>query len=122
MAINKILIVDDEPVLNEMITERLELTGYDTVSAYDGIQAFEKAKSEAPDIILLDMTLPPEGGQAVYENLKQDSSTGNIPVLIITAEIPNKLQRFLDEKGIPESDVFLKPLDFQALKLRISSV
>jgi two-component system response regulator VicR len=120
MSIKKVLIVDDEMILNELIKERLELYGYETVSAYDGDEAIQCAQTENPDLILLDMTLPPAGGEAVYEQLKQADNTRNIPVLIITAEVPKRLKEFFISKGIPDDDVFIKPLDFKALNNKLS--
>jgi len=80
----KILLVDDSKFLR-MATERaLARAGYIVSTANDGAQAIERAKSEKPDVILLDMLLPGMTGPDVLKVLKKDASTAGIPVVAFT--------------------------------------
>jgi CheY-like chemotaxis protein len=80
----KVLIVDDEPEQIDFASALLEEHGYIPLAASDGIEGMEKAKTEKPDLILLDVLMPKRGGIGMYEDLKQDKETKNIPVVIIT--------------------------------------
>lgn len=81
----KILVVDDEVQLVEMVKIRLEAAGYGVVCAYDGLDALEKAKKEKPDLIILDLMLPKMDGYKVCGLLKNDSRYSNIPIIMFTA-------------------------------------
>ncbi|MDP3791427.1 MAG: response regulator [Candidatus Omnitrophota bacterium] len=81
----KILVVDDEVQLVEMLKMRLEATGYGVVCAYDGQEALEKAKKEKPDLIILDLMLPKMDGYKVCGLLKNDSRYAKIPIIMFTA-------------------------------------
>ncbi len=82
----KILIVDDESDIVSALTIRLESLGYEIISAEDGITALEKARSEKPDLILLDVMLPKLDGYKVCRMLKFDEKYKDIPIIIITAK------------------------------------
>ncbi len=120
MIKRKILIIEDEPNINKVISETLGLEGYNTVSAYDGAQGMQFARAEEPDLILLDINLPAGKGDVIYSRLKNLSNTQHIPVLIITAEYPENVESILLEKGIKKEDIFYKPINFKDLLERIS--
>lgn len=79
----KILIVDDEQNIVEILRANLEREGYSLVCAYDGVEAIEKANSESPDLILLDCMLPKMDGFDVCRILRQNTT---IPILMLTAK------------------------------------
>ena len=81
MAKKRILLVDDEQALVEMISMRLEAEGYEVIPAYDGQQALDLARSENPDLIILDIMLPKMDGYKVCALLKKDSRYAGIPIL-----------------------------------------
>ncbi len=81
----RILIVDDERDLVETITFRLEASGYEVLAAYDGAEGLEKARTEKPDIILLDVMMPKMDGYQVCRMLKFDEEFKNIPIIMLTA-------------------------------------
>lgn len=81
----KILIVDDDMILREMYEARLKEGGYEIVSASDGEEALQKAASEKPDVILLDIMMPKVNGIDVMKKLREDEPTANIPVILLTA-------------------------------------
>ncbi|OGH14038.1 MAG: hypothetical protein A3H50_03265 [Candidatus Levybacteria bacterium RIFCSPLOWO2_02_FULL_37_10] len=80
----KILIVDDDESLSSIITTALEKEGFNTLYAKTGRDAINKARSDAPDLILLDQVLPDISGNQVLKELKLDEQTKNIPVMMIT--------------------------------------
>ncbi len=80
----KILVVDDDESLSSIIATALEKEGFTTLSAKTGRDALEKARIEAPDLILLDQVLPDISGNEVLKQLKLDIQTKNIPVMMIT--------------------------------------
>lgn len=81
----KILVVDDEISLIEMIQMRLEANGYDVITAHDGQEGLDKAKSEKPDLIILDVMMPKMDGYKVCGLLKNDARFNNIPIILFTA-------------------------------------
>lgn len=82
----RILIVDDEVHIVELVRVCLEDSDYDIIEAYDGQEALQKAKSEHPDLILLDIMLPKMDGYEVCKALKSVDSTRSIPVVMLTAK------------------------------------
>lgn len=82
----KILIVDDERDLIETLTFRLEASGYEVVSAYNGREGLDKAREHAPDLILLDIMMPEMDGYKVCKELRQDIKCKDIPVVMVTAK------------------------------------
>lgn len=81
----KIMIVDDEPDVVELIERTLRTEGFGVVCAYDGIAALDMVASERPDLILLDIMMPMMSGYEVCEQLKGNPQTQHIPVLCITS-------------------------------------
>ncbi len=81
----KILAVDDEPELIDLIRYHLGRAGYSVVTAANGWEAIESVKNERPDLILLDLMLPDLDGFGVCEILRQNPLTATIPVVIISA-------------------------------------
>lgn len=86
MAQEKILIVEDEEDVQELIRYNLEKDGYLTQSALNGREALDKAKSGVPDLVLLDLMLPEVDGLEVCKLLKADAETRSIPVIMLTAK------------------------------------
>lgn len=85
MAGEKILIVEDNPLNLELATDLLELAGYVVIQAETAEKGIELAKSHMPDLILMDISLPGMDGLAAIEILKQDDTTENIPIVVMTA-------------------------------------
>ncbi|MGB0757020.1 MAG: response regulator transcription factor [Patescibacteria group bacterium] len=80
----KVLIVEDEETLSQMYSIKFEKEGYDVVTAGDGEVGFISAKQDKPDIILLDIILPKMDGFMVLEQLKNEESTKDMPVIMLT--------------------------------------
>jgi two-component system cell cycle response regulator DivK len=80
----RVLLVDDYPDAREMYSEYLEFSGFDVVPASNGMEALERALDAAPDIILMDLSLPVMDGWEATRRLKGDPRTASIPVVALT--------------------------------------
>ena len=82
----KILIADDEQDILEIMAKKIAATGFDVVTACDGVIAWEKIKTESPDILVLDLTMPNMDGFAVLNNLRKTPPNDKwVPVIIVSA-------------------------------------
>lgn len=109
----KILVVDDDPDFCEATETLLSAKGYDVVCAGDGKEAFELAKKEKPDLILLDVMMPQSDGFDIARQLKQEATTAKIPVIIITGirkEMNLAFHFEPDEEWLPVKKVLEKPI------------
>jgi CheY-like chemotaxis protein len=117
--VKKILIVDDEPAAIDYASAVLEENGYIAISAEDGIEGMEKVRAERPDLVLLDIMMPGKGGISMYQDLRKDEETKNIPVIVITGVARG--QRFEERMmkkapGIPLPDGYIeKPMKPEGL-------
>lgn len=102
----KILLIEDEPGQALAISSALSSAGYEIASAGDGKEGLEKAKDEAPDLILLDIVLPKMDGVAVLKELKKNPQTKEIPVIILTNLATGETMRETMEAG--SSDYLVK--------------
>ena len=84
--VKKILVVDDEPHLAEMMGNRLRANRYEVATAVTGREGLEKAKEEKPDLILLDILMPDMDGYQMLQHLKGSPQTRDIPVIILTVK------------------------------------
>lgn len=92
----KILFIEDDPGLQDALKESLANAPYDFFSAFDGEEGFRQSKERQPDLILLDLILPKISGQAVLADLKKDSKTKDIPVVVLTnLEDPKHIEEVL---------------------------
>ena len=113
----KILIVDDEVQLVEMVKMRLEAAGYDIISAYDGQDGFDKARKEKPDLIILDLMLPKMDGYKICGLLKNDARYSKIPIIMFTARVQEEDVRLGKDLGAEE--YVTKPFDPKILLSKI---
>jgi two-component system cell cycle response regulator DivK len=81
----KILLVEDQEMNRDMLSRRLKKRGYDVLIAVDGAEGLEKARTDSPDLILMDMSLPVIDGWEATRTLKADEATRGIPVVALTA-------------------------------------
>ena len=120
----KILIVDDDMGLVESFSEILRGKGYTPVSAHNGEEGCRMAKSEKPDLILLDVMMTKENeGFEVAQKLKADPETRNIPIIMITGIRKAKNLPFgfePDEDWLPVKAVLEKPVPPEALLAHIA--
>ncbi len=117
----KILVVDDEPDAVEFVTEILsDLKGVSVISAADGVEGLEKAKTEGPDLIVLDVQMPRKDGFSMFSDLKQDPVTKDIPVIMLTGVTARMGLKFSAEDmgeymGAEPEAYIEKPIDPGAL-------
>ncbi len=115
----KILIIDDLPENVFMLQDRLEHEGYQIITAYDGQTGIEKAKSELPDLILLDVMMPGITGIEVCKTLVKDENTKSIPIILVTAKVGAEDTREGLEAGA--FDYIKKPFNKVELLARVNS-
>ena len=84
MAAKKILVCDDEPHILHVVAAKLKNGGFKVITAADGEEGIKKARSEKPDIIVLDIMMPKMDGYEACKRLKTDPHTKNIPVILLT--------------------------------------
>ena len=116
----KILVVDDDDSINELRKINLELSGYDVISAFDGLQGFTLAKQELPDLIVLDVMMPDVDGYTVAKRVRENASTAEIPILMLTAmgQLEDKVKGF----DIGVDDYLVKPFEMDELKVRVRAL
>lgn len=107
----RILVVDDEADMRRIISVRLEINGYDVITAEDGEDALNKAKGEKPDLIVLDLMLPKISGFEVCRMLKFDEKYKTIPIVILSALDQQADREKADKCGADA--YFIKPFDFE---------
>ena len=113
MGQKKILVVDDEVDLVETIRFPLESEGFTVLVSYNGEDALNQARTENPDLILLDIMLPKLDGYKVCRLLKFDERYRNIPILMLTAKTQEKDKTIGMETGADE--YITKPFDMDEL-------
>ena len=109
----KILLVEDNEMTRDMLSRRLQRRKYDVVLALDGAQAIELAEAEAPDLILMDMSLPVIDGWEATRQVKANPKTADIPVIALTAHAMSGDRSKALEAGCDDYDT--KPIDLRRL-------
>lgn len=117
---NKILVVDDDIAINELIKVNLELEGYRVVQAFDGTTGFAMCKQELPAVVVLDVMMPEVDGFTVAQRIRKNSSTQNTPIIMLTAlsQINDKVNGF----NIGVDDYLVKPFEMEELQVRIRAL
>ena len=116
----KILLVEDNEMNRDMLSRRLERRGYQVVIAVDGEQGVAMARSEAPDLILMDMSLPVLDGWEAARRLKAAPETQAIPVIALTAHAMVGDREKAIAAGCDDYDT--KPVEFQRLLEKIEAI
>ncbi len=116
----KLLLVEDNETNRDMLSRRLVRRGYEVVEAFDGQAAVDMARSEAPDLILMDMSLPVMDGWQATRTIKGDPATASIPVIALTAHAmaSDRDQALL--AGCDDYDT--KPVDLARLLAKIEAI
>ena len=116
----KILFVEDNEMNRDMLSRRLERRGYEVVMALDGQQAVDMAQSAAPDLILMDMSLPVIDGWEATRRVKAAPDTRAIPVIALTAHAMAGDREKAMEAGCDDYDT--KPIDLARLLPKIEAL
>jgi two-component system alkaline phosphatase synthesis response regulator PhoP len=112
----KILVVDDEKDVVELLKFLLEKDGHQVSTAYNGREALESVKAAKPELILLDVMMPEMDGYTVQTNLLNNADTRNIPIIVLTAkgQLKDVFAMSTNVKAYME-----KPFDPKALRIKI---
>jgi twitching motility two-component system response regulator PilH len=120
MPVKKILVVEDSPTERQVLNEMLTSKGYEVVLAANGDEGVAKAKSEQPDLVIMDVVMPGVNGFQATRSITRDDSTKHIPVIICTT------------KGLETDKIWgmrqgalaylVKPIDHQQLLERIAGI
>ena len=116
----KILVVDDEKDIVDLITYNLEKEGFATIKAYDGESALELVKTQKPDLIILDLMLPGMRGLEVCKLIRKNPETETLPIIMLTAK-GDQVDKILGlEMGA--DDYITKPFNVRELIARVRAV
>jgi two-component system phosphate regulon response regulator PhoB len=116
----KVLVIEDERDLQQVLTYNLRQAGHDAISAERGVEGLRLARSEAPDLVLLDLMLPDLAGTEVCRSLKEDAATRAIPVVMLTAR-GEEIDRVVGFE-LGADDYIVKPFSVRELLLRIQAI
>lgn len=116
----KLLLVEDNEDNRDMLSRRLERKGYEVMLAVDGQDGVDKAVSQLPDLILMDMSLPVMDGWEATKQLKKRAETESIPVIALTAHAMSSDRDKAIDAGCDDYDT--KPVDFTRLLGKISKL
>ncbi len=116
----KILLVEDNEMNRDMLGRRLQRRGHEVLIAVDGAEGVAKAQSDAPDLILMDMSLPVMDGWDATRTLKSEPATKSIPVIALTAHAMSGDRDKAIEAGCDDYDT--KPVEFDRLLGKIEAL
>src|SRR5262249_31750910 len=116
----RVLVVDDEKDLVDLITYNLGRNGYEFLTAHNGTEALELAQNELPDLIILDLMLPGLDGTEVARRLKADARTAQIPMIMLTAK--SEETDVVVGLTLGADDYVTKPFSVKILLARVNTV
>lgn len=116
----RILVIDDDPAIAELVAINLEMAGYDVAQATDGIKGQALAVQLLPDLVILDLMLPKVDGFTICQRLRRDQRTGDIPILMLTAlsQTQNKVEGF----NAGADDYLTKPFELEEMLARVRAL
>ncbi|MCQ2739415.1 MAG: response regulator transcription factor [bacterium] len=116
----KILVIDDDKAINELIKLNLELSGYNVIQGFNGTEGFALARQEMPDLIVLDVMMPEVDGFTVVQRIRQFQDTSDIPIIMLTAlsELNDKVNGF----NLGADDYLTKPFETEELLIRVRAL
>ena len=117
---NKILIVEDEKDIRDLIIYALEAKGYETISTDDGEKALKMLKENKPDLVILDWMLPSVSGLEICRNIRRDKNIKNIPIIMLTAKITEDDKILGLDSGA--DDYITKPFSTAELSSRVKAI
>ena len=116
----KVLVVDDEPKIVQTLQDRLEMTGYEVLPAYNGKEGLEMAIEGKPDVVLLDVVMPVMDGLEMLELLRQQPDCQDIPVIMLTAR--SQASDIARAKACGIADYIVKPFEIGELLVKIEKI
>lgn len=119
--LRKVVCVEDEPEMIDLMRLILSRKGFEVIGANGGVEGLETIRREMPDLVLLDLMMPEMDGWQVYQQLKADESTQDIPVIVVTAKAQN-IDKVLGLHIAKVDDYIPKPFSLQELVDRVEAV
>src|SRR5579863_1591900 len=116
----RVLMVDDDPDINEVVQEGLRSAGYDTVGALTGAEALAEVERRCPDLILLDQMLPDIAGVEICRRLREEPKTRRVPIMFLTAMGGSDAR--VRGLALGADDYVVKPFSMRELILRVGAV
>lgn len=116
----KLLVIEDEPIVLEMLTHALSSAGYEIITSKDGEDGLAQAVKSAPDLIITDMSLPKMTGWDLIKQIRSDPNIGQTPVIALTAHATTEDRVAAYEAGVSAYES--KPLDIKKLLTRIDDI
>lgn len=116
-AHRRVLVVEDDPVINQAVSDRLEAEGYEVVRAWDGPGAVDAYAEHSPDVVVLDVMLPGFDGYEVCRRIQADAP---VPVLMLTARVEES--DLLVGLGVGADDYLTKPFSMKELVARLAAL
>lgn len=116
----RVLVVEDEVDIADLIRFNLQRAGYEVLKAHDGIAGTETAIKERPDLVILDLMLPGRDGYGVFRELRRDARTTSIPVIMLTARAQTEDR--IQGLEVGADDYLTKPFSPKELVLRVQSI
>lgn len=113
----KILIVEDDAEINKMLVRFLGENGYETISAFNGKEAYDQWEKENPELVLMDLMLPMKSGERVIKEIREKS---NVPIIVISAK--SAMEARLEVLRTGADDYILKPFDLDEVLVRMQVV
>ena len=120
MPVKKILVVDDSPTERHLLSELLTKNGYQVITAESGEESIEKAKTELPDLVLMDVVMPGLNGFQATRTLTRDDETKHIPVIVCTSKGQETDKIWGLRQGA--QDYLVKPVNGEELLAKIAAL
>ena len=117
---SKILVVDDEPDISELISLHMMREGHECLCVTNGLQVMPTVLEHEPDLVVLDIMLPGQDGMSVFKRLRADSRTRSIPVIMLTAK--SQVTDKINGLELGADDYLTKPFSPRELALRITAI
>jgi len=114
----KILIVDDDHDLVEVMQEWFETEGYNIVTAYDGEECIKQAKKEQPDLIILDINMPKMDGYSAVKEIRVDEAIKHIPIIVLTGK--DQMEDIFKMEGVKE--YVIKPFEYKVFSQMVKKI
>ena len=115
-----VLVIDDDPVILELLRVNFEIEGFDVICATDGEDGFKKAQAHQPDVVISDIMMPRRDGLQLLTDLKGHPATEDLPVILLSAKAQkNEVQQGID---LGADDYITKPFDPLELIDRLNAV
>ncbi len=118
----KVLVADDDALFLKVVTDILTGAGHQVVAAPDGEEALQKAVTESPDLIILDIVLPKHLGTEVSERLRKDERTTGIPILLVSSNVSDMEETGGTLEDFRADDFLQKPFSADELLKRIEQL